>query len=174
MPRHVNQTSFKKGDPRLIGNKFAEGHKATEKQKETLKKVGIPFRFKKGTNPWNTGKTRKEETKRKISLKLKKKYESNELKSNGGAKFQGFRITNHRMSTFKKMLMKETKKCEECGFDNPYTLVLHHIDCNKGNNLRNNLKILCANCHYIAHKGFRKKKGDQNTHTTSSNHCNSK
>ena len=40
--------------------------------------------------------------------------------------------------------------CEECGLDfteAPHLLHLHHIDGAKNNNTRNNLKIICAECH---------------------------
>lgn len=53
----------------------------------------------------------------------------------------------------KKRLLFETKDtCEECGQQNiwnnkPLTLELHHIDGNSKNNKRENLQILCPNCH---------------------------
>ncbi|MBI4788965.1 MAG: HNH endonuclease [Chloroflexi bacterium] len=33
-------------------------------------------------------------------------------------------------------------------------LVIHHIDRNRNNNGRENLAILCANCHARIHKGL--------------------
>lgn len=44
-------------------------------------------------------------------------------------------------------------KCQMCGFDNPLAIVVHHIDHNRNNNDIDNLIVLCANCHYIAHEG---------------------
>jgi 5-methylcytosine-specific restriction endonuclease McrA len=49
--------------------------------------------------------------------------------------------------------------CEECGHVPPKILTLptqalhiHHIDCNYLNNNKNNLQILCSNCHIKVHK----------------------
>ena len=69
-------------------------------------------------------------------------------------------------------------KCEECGFEgynkrtNNTILQIHHIDGNCGNNSRENLKVLCPNCHamtenYMAlNKGksarFKRYKGESN------------
>lgn len=55
-------------------------------------------------------------------------------------------------STRKNRLIKEFgRKCFECGLtewnDKPAPLQLDHIDGNVNNNLKSNLRILCANCH---------------------------
>ena len=43
-------------------------------------------------------------------------------------------------------------KCERCGYDKEQCVLhAHHKDRDKKNNSRNNLEILCANCHYIEH-----------------------
>ena len=47
--------------------------------------------------------------------------------------------------------MKELK-CEECNFDNPLALEVHHKDRNRKNNNLDNLQLLCCNCHTIKHK----------------------
>ena len=44
--------------------------------------------------------------------------------------------------------------CARCGYDNVAALEVHHIDSNRNNNLLGNLKILCANCHTLTHKGL--------------------
>jgi 5-methylcytosine-specific restriction endonuclease McrA len=51
------------------------------------------------------------------------------------------------------------RRCEQCkeserqGHEIP--LELHHLDCNHSNNHLDNLQILCANCHSIAHLKIR-------------------
>ena len=54
----------------------------------------------------------------------------------------------------KKYLIEERgNKCEFCQatewFDNPIPIQVHHIDGNRSNNLRDNLLLLCPNCHAI-------------------------
>lgn len=44
------------------------------------------------------------------------------------------------------------EKCAHCGYDEiPRILGVHHIDKNTKNNSRENLIVLCPNCHSIAH-----------------------
>lgn len=49
-------------------------------------------------------------------------------------------------------IIQEDSICERCGFDNIKALEVHHKDRNRHNNKRENLEILCANCHMIEHK----------------------
>jgi len=43
--------------------------------------------------------------------------------------------------------------CEQCGFvpENTRQLDVHHIDYNHKNNIPDNLRTLCANCHRLEH-----------------------
>jgi ssDNA-binding Zn-finger/Zn-ribbon topoisomerase 1 len=55
-------------------------------------------------------------------------------------------------AAIRKCILKEVGyKCEDCGLtnwrDKPLTLELEHIDGDSSNNSRENLKILCPNCH---------------------------
>lgn len=44
-------------------------------------------------------------------------------------------------------------KCESCGFDAmPEILGVHHKDHNRENNTRENLAVLCPNCHSMVHR----------------------
>lgn len=43
-------------------------------------------------------------------------------------------------------------KCEICGYDKIKKILgIHHIDKNHNNNRRENLQVLCANCHSLQH-----------------------
>jgi len=49
-------------------------------------------------------------------------------------------------------LMETIGYCEECGYDTfPNILILHHIDRNRRHNFRDNLLLLCPNCHATDH-----------------------
>ena len=49
------------------------------------------------------------------------------------------------------LIYERGKKCENCGLqewlDKPIKLEVHHIDGDKSNNVRENLLLLCPNCH---------------------------
>jgi predicted nucleic acid-binding Zn ribbon protein len=54
--------------------------------------------------------------------------------------------------TFRKLLIQERgHKCEDCQLETwkgqPIPLELHHVDGNPDNNSRENLQLLCPNCH---------------------------
>ena len=48
-----------------------------------------------------------------------------------------------------KILLKEIFQCEYCGYDKH--LCVHHIDHNRKNNERSNLKVTCRKCHWKFH-----------------------
>ena len=58
----------------------------------------------------------------------------------------------HNWITIKELLFQEREyRCECCGItqwnEKPIKLQVHHIDGKHNNNVRNNLMILCPNCH---------------------------
>jgi len=45
------------------------------------------------------------------------------------------------------------QKCEKCGYDEVKEILgIHHIDGNRENNKRNNLMVVCPNCHSLIHR----------------------
>lgn len=42
--------------------------------------------------------------------------------------------------------------CQFCGSENRRTLIIHHIDTNRGNNKLSNLAVLCNDCHIDVHR----------------------
>jgi hypothetical protein len=76
-------------------------------------------------------------------------------------KFEGHYLS----SRLRKRLIKEgykQNKCEVCAIDEwmgkKITCELHHIDSNRGNNILENLLILCPNCHSQTPNHSKKKK----------------
>lgn len=61
----------------------------------------------------------------------------------------GFRGSRSRW--WRMFLLDSVGKCERCGIDDKRILNLHHIDRNRGNNIRENLLLLCWNCHAVDH-----------------------
>jgi hypothetical protein len=52
----------------------------------------------------------------------------------------------------KEFLLKEFNACERCGWDKDTRILeLHHKDCDRKNNHRSNLALLCPNCHTLEH-----------------------
>lgn len=46
----------------------------------------------------------------------------------------------------------EINICERCGYkEHPHILGIHHKDRDRSNNQRNNLEVLCPNCHILEH-----------------------
>jgi len=49
-------------------------------------------------------------------------------------------------------LSVKEQKCERCGYNkNPEILVVHHMDRNRKNGAKENLEMLCPNCHEEEH-----------------------
>ena len=79
--------------------------------------------------------------------------------------------TTTSYTALRLFLIKEgikKNKCEECGTSKwqgkPLCIQLHHIDGNRKNNLLENLKMVCPNCHYQTKTwGVRNKNWKRNT-----------
>lgn len=57
----------------------------------------------------------------------------------------------HHQSKRVRLILEQNGKCAHCGLSewmgNPISFEMDHIDGNKRNNTRENLEILCPNCH---------------------------
>ena len=62
-----------------------------------------------------------------------------------------FRTKEGAFSYRERALKKYGAVCFSCGFTNLLALEVHHKDKNRDNNSIENLVVLCANCHRIAH-----------------------
>lgn len=56
-----------------------------------------------------------------------------------------------RSAWWREKLIRDIGKCEKCGIDDVRLLTMHHIDRNRGHNERENLLLLCWNCHALEH-----------------------
>jgi predicted DNA-binding protein YlxM (UPF0122 family) len=108
---------------------------------ENLIKLSWNYRFKKGINPWNTGK----------------KFMSLEKNPNwrGGKSYEpyGLEFSNELKE---RIRIRDGYRCQECFRHQDelysksgikYKLNIHHIDFNKLNNQKDNLISLCKSCH---------------------------
>jgi len=61
----------------------------------------------------------------------------------------------HGGGSYRNIMLREgmSQICGECSIKDKRVLVVHHLDKNRKNNSLENLRWLCRNCHYLAHKG---------------------
>lgn len=50
-----------------------------------------------------------------------------------------------------KLLEDKNSCCERCGYNKSQILQIHHKNRNRKDNSKNNLEIICPNCHYEEH-----------------------
>lgn len=55
-------------------------------------------------------------------------------------------------AAYRGHLVQERGRCELCGLAEPDILVVHHKDGNRSNNAKENLAVLCPNCHARIHR----------------------
>lgn len=60
------------------------------------------------------------------------------------------KVQEHR----EQIIAEAGSRCEICGVDDYRVLVIHHKDRDRANNRRENLMVVCANCHTRIHKGL--------------------
>lgn len=135
------------GPKKFCSRKCANSREQTPeiKERKSLKLRGRPcwngHGFKKGFDPRRKIFTKKERLRGVESNKerLRKIYENSSCEQLG---------KNLRR---RKILEEQQGKCLHCGINEwqgrPLILELDHIDGHKRNNTRNNLRVLCPNCH---------------------------
>lgn len=72
------------------------------------------------------------------------------------------RGTHTSTNVTRKLLISLIGHCEICGFSDKRILTIHHNDLNTRHNTRENVKLLCPNCHTLVHlekRGYLKIKG---------------
>ena len=61
-------------------------------------------------------------------------------------------FTGRSGTWWKRFLLKELGKCERCNYNEELGILeIHHKDRNRRNNSRENLLLLCPNCHSLIH-----------------------
>lgn len=74
-------------------------------------------------------------------------------------------VINHAGVIKTYFMNKYNNKCEVCGwgqvntYSNTIPLEIHHIDGNKYNNIPENIKLLCPNCHSLTSTNKGNKRG---------------
>lgn len=139
---------------------------------ETRKKLSISL---KGKKSWMTGRHHSQQTKDKLSLKFKGKKLSLEHRQKaiknlanhhfqagekhrywqGGISFEPYGIAfNEKLK--ERVRKRDSYRCQQCfrhqdelfaKTGRKYSLMIHHIDYNKKNNVESNLISLCNSCH---------------------------
>lgn len=144
---------------RFCSKTCARGFSTKEKRKEINEKVSI--KLKNYPNP-NIGKTYEEiyglEKAQKIKEELRKTARERSLK--GKPIQQEKRLEKLYKTSFndlslklkkKKIIIEQNYKCLHCKNEEwlgiPIVLEIDHIDGDKKNNNRTNLRVLCPNCH---------------------------
>lgn len=59
--------------------------------------------------------------------------------------------TSNGLYLYRSICKEELLKGCKCGEKRPYLLVVHHIDGNRENNKKDNLEVVCGNCHMLRH-----------------------
>jgi hypothetical protein len=153
--------AYKRNHPNWKGKKNHKEQKVYLYSKENLEKmINLGKRDKIGKNNPMHGKHHSEETKNKMSEKKKFIFIGK-----GNPNWQGGISFFPYPEEFNDQLKEEIRKrdnffCQRCfrkqdalldSKNQPYKLIVHHIDFNKNNNAQRNLISLCRECHLKIH-----------------------
>ena len=167
-----NRVSFKHSEAskkkiREAGLGRVPWNKGRGMPKETAKKISkslkgnLNRKGKRGSTSWNKGK---KETRKRVLEKMRLSHlgkKSNLWKGGIANRPYGKEFNNELKEEIRK---RDNYKCQGClkpqsrlslksrnGDIVPLSLGIHHIDCNKKNNIPDNLISLCKSCHAKAH-----------------------
>lgn len=138
------------GSGRFCSSKCARSFSTKSKRKEINIKVSEKLKGRPASNPFKKGYDRRRaiwtiEQKNKLSNTQKLIY----LKKLEKTNFENLPLG----SIYNKLLLEQNNKCLHCGLsewlDKPIKLELDHIDGNNRNNIRENVRLLCPNCHSL-------------------------
>jgi transcriptional regulator with XRE-family HTH domain len=105
------------------------------------------------------GREYREPKARAITAELREKYRQGAIKGNKQRKHKRKPYDEVSLQRKKEILIEERGRlCEKCGWCavNPFSGIVpvqvHHKDGDRDNNTRENLEILCPNCHSMTEK----------------------
>lgn len=140
------------GSGRFCSLRCARAYATNCRREEINKKISLACRGKKYPNRKKVSWTQERRLRvgQKTREYVKQRQEENirktkELWSKGGC--VGW-------SWARRFILEERgPKCEKCGYNKVLeneriAIEVHHMDGNRGNNTKNNLQILCLNCHF--------------------------
>lgn len=142
------------GSGRFCNKECAHGFSTKAKRKEINKKVSISL---SGRKSWTSSGFKKGFDKRRnlAFSEVSCKKRSNSLKKHFKNKYKSkcFNELSGKYSRKRRILEEQNFKCNRCGLDKwlgqNIKFELEHKDGNKLNNDRNNLEVLCPNCHSL-------------------------
>jgi 5-methylcytosine-specific restriction endonuclease McrA len=102
-------------------------------------------------NPFWGKKHKKESIKKMTDHPNRPRFATGEDNPNFVRFGEEYGFKGSRKDWWREKLFREIGKCEKCGFDDERVLTLHHIDRNPKHNTRENLLLLCWNCHALEH-----------------------
>jgi 5-methylcytosine-specific restriction endonuclease McrA len=137
------------------GDEFYVSPSYVRKSKEN----GTRIRFcsmkcydKKGEkNPFFGGKHSKKSIQKMKDHPNRSRFFAGDLNPNFTRFGTEFGFRGSRSLWWRKYLLETVGKCEKCGMNDKRILNLHHKDRNRSNNIRENLSLLCWNCHALDH-----------------------
>jgi 5-methylcytosine-specific restriction endonuclease McrA len=138
------------GSGRFCSSRCARGFSTSVKRNEINEKVSKKL---KGRKSWNGMAFQKGYDPRRRAFTDAERKKAGETIRRKNLEF--LKIENWlELSLAQKkslILILQNNRCSECGLgswqDKPITLELDHIDGDKENNIRDNLRCLCPNCH---------------------------
>ena len=119
-----------------------------KKQGNVIRYCGMKCYVKTGNKNPFWGKKHSKETKQKFSENPNRVYFKKGSKNPNFSRFNDKTFVGSCLTWWQRFLKKTIGKCESCGYNKHIELLeVHHLDKNKNNNVRENLKLLCPNCH---------------------------